>query len=89
MAKLLHKRIERVCRRKLRSGSLTEKQRDAVKAVLADQLGTRLLTERVAEIPAVVSATAEGERPVIDWLVANWETIFKIIMAIVAALGLL
>ena len=37
--KLLKRSIERVCRRQLRRGTLTEKQRDAVRAVLKDQLG--------------------------------------------------
>lgn len=87
MSKLLRKRIERVCRRKLRSGKLTTKQADAVKAVIADQLGMTLLTERVADMPIPVTAGA-NEKPILDWLLAHWQDILKIILAIIAALGL-
>lgn len=83
---MLRRHIQRVCRRQLRSGKLTEKQADAVRAVLKDQLGMDLLTRRVSEMKSLPAAS-EGERPIIDWLIANWGKILQMILAILAALG--
>lgn len=88
MSKLRKARIERICRRKLKSGALTEKQKAAVKAILDDQLGMNLLTERVSGFVGADAAEAEGERPFLDWLVANWKTILDMILAIIKALGI-
>lgn len=88
MSKILTRRIERVCKRKLRRGNLSEAHAKAVKAIIRDQLGMKLLTQRVDGMPSFASV-GRVEGVVIDWIVANFDKILKFILAIVAALGLL
>lgn len=88
MNKQLTPRLIRICRRQLRRGNLSEAHAKAVKAIIRDQLGMDLLTKRVAAMPAFATV-GRAEGVAIDWLVANWSSILKFILAIVAALGLL
>lgn len=90
MSKLRKARIERICRRKLKSGTLTEKQREAVKAVLNDQLALNTLTTRVGEIPAIKAADEGDEKSFLEKLIEVFTTkILPLILAIAKAFGLI
>lgn len=82
----LDRLLARELRREKRARKLTPDESQAARKVLADEsLLQQFVTEHVVSLDGCVAAcsaaiVAKSERPIRDWLRANWATILRLLV---------